>query len=202
MSCVSTRQMSWLSTRHMSCVSKIRYAQCLEPTQRRRPSAASTKGGGLRPPPFVVSFALALNTGHIVVLRRKTCALLRAKTSASLRRKTCAVLRARTCALFRANTKEATKGGGRRPPPFVEAAEGRLLCVGSEHWAYLIVETQDVCLVESQGICLFETQDMFCVESNDMCFVQSQYKGNHEGGRPKAAPLCGGGLRPPPLCWL
>ncbi len=34
------------------------------------------KGGGLRPPPFVVSFALALNTGHVLLLRRKTCALL------------------------------------------------------------------------------------------------------------------------------
>ena len=32
-----------------------------------------------------------------------------------------------------------------------------------------------------------------------MCFVQSQYKGNHKGGRPKAAPLCGGGRRPPPF---
>ena len=49
---------------------------------------------------FVVSFVLAVNTGHILVLRRKTCALLRAKTSALLRRKTCAVLRARTCALL------------------------------------------------------------------------------------------------------
>ena len=39
------------------------------------------------------------------------------------------------------------------------------LCVGSEHWAYLIVETQDMCLVESQDICLVETQDMCCVES-------------------------------------
>ena len=138
---------------------------CSEPIQRRRPSAASTKGGGLRPPPFVVSFVLALSkahvlalntahvlrlnkadvlalnkahvlhlntkicpvltantkeaafgrlhkggaafgrppfvvsfvlavsTGHILVLRCKTCALLRAKTSALLRRKTCAVLR-------------------------------------------------------------------------------------------------------------
>ena len=67
--------------------------------------------------PKAASSALAVNTGHILVLRRKTCALFRAKTSALLRRKTCAVLRARTCALFRANTKETTKGGGRRPPP-------------------------------------------------------------------------------------
>ena len=93
------------------------------------PSAHSQhKGGCLRPPPqrwgrplaappFVVSFVLAVSTGHILVLRCKTCALLRAKTSALLRRKTCAVLRARTYALLRANTKETTKGGGRRPPP-------------------------------------------------------------------------------------
>ena len=121
MSCVSTRQMSWLSTRHISCVSTLRYAQCSQPTQRRRPSAASTKGDGRRPPPLVVSFVLAVNTGHILVLRRKTCALLKAKTSALLRRKTCAVLRARPCALFKANTKfdrlaAHLCGGGRRPP--------------------------------------------------------------------------------------
>ena len=70
--------------RHMSFVSTLRYAQCSQPTRRRRPSAASTKGGDLRPPPFVVSFVLPVNTGHILVLRRKTCALLRAKTSALL----------------------------------------------------------------------------------------------------------------------
>ena len=41
------------------------------------------KGGGdLRPPPFVVSFVLAVNTGHILVLRRKTGTLLRPKTTA------------------------------------------------------------------------------------------------------------------------
>ncbi len=38
------------------------------PLQRRRPSAASTKGGGLRPPPFVDSFALALNKAHVLAL--------------------------------------------------------------------------------------------------------------------------------------
>ena len=56
---------------------------------------------------------LPVSTGHILVLRCKTCALLRAKTSALLRRKTCAVLRARTCALLRANTKVEAFG---RPP--------------------------------------------------------------------------------------
>ncbi len=39
------------------------------------------------------------------------------------------------------------------------------LCVGSEHWAYLMLETQDLCLVESQDICSVVTQDMCCVES-------------------------------------
>ena len=41
---------------------------CSEPVQRRRPSAASTKGGGLRPPPFVVSFVLALSKAHVLAL--------------------------------------------------------------------------------------------------------------------------------------
>ncbi len=41
---------------------------CSEPIQRRRPSAASTKGGGLRPPPFVDSFVLALNNAHVLAL--------------------------------------------------------------------------------------------------------------------------------------
>ena len=38
-------------------------------------------------------------------------------------------------------------------------------CVGCEHWAYLSVEMQDMCLVESQDICFVETQDMCCVET-------------------------------------
>ena len=45
----------------------------------------TTKG---RPPlwrrPKAASSVLAVNTGHILVLRRKTCAILRAKTSALL----------------------------------------------------------------------------------------------------------------------
>ena len=48
-------------------------------------------------------------------------------------------------------------------------------CDGSGHWAYLFVETQDMCIVESRDIRLVETQDMCCVEILDMCFVQSQY---------------------------
>ena len=60
--------------------------------------------------PSAASFVVALNTGHILELRRKTCALLRAKTSVLLRRRTCTALRARTRALFRANAKEAAFG--------------------------------------------------------------------------------------------
>ena len=37
-------------------------------------------GAAFGRPPFVVSFVVAVSTGHILVLRRKTCALLRAKT--------------------------------------------------------------------------------------------------------------------------
>ena len=123
------------------------------------------KGGGLRPPPFVDSFVLALNRAHVLALN--TAHVLRLNEADVLALSKAHVLRLnyKICPVFRANTKETTKGGGRRPPPFVEAAEGRLLCVGSEHWAYLIVETQDMCLVESQDICLVETQDMCCVES-------------------------------------
>ena len=60
------------------------------------------------------------------------------------------------------------KGGGLRPPPQRGgAAFGRpplcgFLCVGCEHWAYLSVEMQDMCLVESQDIRLAEMQDMCC----------------------------------------
>ena len=125
---VESQNIRLVETQDM-CVScgELGHVLCSEPTQRI-PQRGAAFG---RPPlwrrPKAASFVLALNTWHILLLRRKTCALLRAKTSALLRRKTCAVLRARTCALFRANTKETTKGSGRRPPPFVEAAEGRLL---------------------------------------------------------------------------
>ena len=84
MSCVSARQMSWLSTRHRSYVPTLRYAQCSQPTQRK---------------------------------------------------------------------------------PQRGAVEGRLLCVGCEHWAYLgmrLVESQDICLVETQGLRCVESWDMGC----------------------------------------
>ncbi len=68
--------LSWLWTlgisycwdaRHVRCW-ELGHVLCSEPIQRRRPSAASTKGGGLRPPPFVDSFALALNKAHVLAL--------------------------------------------------------------------------------------------------------------------------------------
>ena len=100
---------------------------------------------------------LALNTAHVLRLNKADVLALNKAHVLRLNNKICPV--------FRANAKETTKGGGRRPPPFVEAAEGRLPCVGSGHLAYLIAETQDMHLVESQDICLVETQDMCCVES-------------------------------------
>ena len=139
--------MSWLSTRRTCYVSKQRYAQCSQPTQRK-----PQRGGGRRPPPFVeaaetrlLCVGLAVNTGHILGLRRKTCALLRAKTSALLRRKTCAVLRARTCALFRVNAKETTEGGGRRPPPLHWRCTRHMSCPRSQH---------STSLASQQGRCL------------------------------------------------
>ena len=130
---------------------------CSEPIQRI-PQRGAAEG---RPPlwwrPKAATFVLALNKAHVLALN--TAHVLRLNKADVLR------LNNKICPVFRANTKETTKGGGRRPPPFVEAAEGRLLCVGCEHWAYLSVETQDMCLVESQDICLVETQDMCCVES-------------------------------------
>ena len=64
------------------------------------------------------------------------------------------------------------------PPPLVEAAEGHLLCVGCEHWAYLSVEMQDMCLVESQDICLVETQDMCCVDNRKSKETPYQHRTN------------------------
>ncbi len=111
MSCVSTRQMFWLSTRRMSCVSTVRYAQCSEP-------AASTKGGGLRLPPFAVSFVMALNKAHVLALN--TAHVLRLNKADVLALIKAHVLRPnnKICPMFRANTKETTKEG---------AAEGRIL---------------------------------------------------------------------------
>ena len=58
-------------------------------TRARPVFTTNTKETAFGHPPFVDSFVLVVNTGHILMLRRKTCALLRAKTSALLRCKTC-----------------------------------------------------------------------------------------------------------------
>ena len=80
-------------------------------------SAATTKGGGLRPPPFVVSFVLALDEAHFLALN--TAHVLRLNKADVLALNKAHVLRlnTKTCPVFTANTKETTKGGGRRPPP-------------------------------------------------------------------------------------
>ena len=45
-----------------------------------------------------------------------------------------------------------------------------------EHWAYLSVETYDMCLVESQDICLVETQDMCCVRARTCAVFRANAK--------------------------
>ena len=78
--CVGCEQWSFLSVETQD--------MCLVENHRGgRPKAASP----LWWRPKAATFVLAVSTGHILVLRHKTCALLRAKTSALLRRKTCAV---------------------------------------------------------------------------------------------------------------
>ena len=106
MSCVSTADVLVLNKAHVSRVS-IQICPAVQSQDKGK------HRGGERPkvaPPLwrrpqPASFVLAVNIGHILVLRRKTCALLRAQTSALLRRKTSAVLRASTRALFSSNTK-------------------------------------------------------------------------------------------------
>ena len=110
---------------------------------------------------------LALNKAHVRALN--TAHVLRLNKADVLALNKAHVLRpsTKTCPRTHSQHKGNHKGGAAEgcPPPFVEAAEGRLLCVGCEHWAYLSVEMQDMCLVESQDICFVETQDMCCVES-------------------------------------
>ena len=73
----------------------------------RRPSAASTKGGGLRPPPFVVSFVLALSKAYILALN--TAHVLRRNKADVLALNKAHVLHLNTkiCPVLTANTKEA-----------------------------------------------------------------------------------------------
>ena len=83
---------------------------------------------------LIKAHVLALNTAHVLRLNKADVLALNEAHVLHLNTKICPVLTA--------NTKETTKGGGRRAPPsFVEAAEGRLLCVGCDHWAYLSFES-------------------------------------------------------------
>ena len=81
---------------------------------------------------LIKAHILALNTAHVLRLNKADVLALSKAHVLHLNNKICPV--------FKANTKETTKEGGRS------------LFVGSEHWAYLIVETQDMCLVESQEV--------------------------------------------------
>ena len=63
-------------------------------------------------------------------------------------------LNAKICPVLTANTKETTKGGRPKAAPlFVEAAKGRLLCIGSEQSTCPRSE-HSTCLASQQGRCL------------------------------------------------
>ncbi len=103
---------------------------------------------------------LALNTAHVLHLDKADVLALNKAHVLHLNNKICPV--------FGASTKETTKGGGRPKAartPLWRRPKAASLCAGSEHWAYLIVEMQDMCLVESQDIRLVQMQDVCCVES-------------------------------------
>ena len=82
-------------------VKKRRRLMEVIPKQNRVETKEPTKGGGRRPPPFV----LALNTAHVLRLNKADVLALNKAHVLRLNNKMCPV--------FRANTKETTKGGGR-----------------------------------------------------------------------------------------
>ena len=91
--CIGSEQSTCPSSQHSTCLA----------SQQGRCAAAS-----FGRPPFVVSFVLAVSTGYILVLRRKTCALLRAKADAlALNKARVERLNTKICPVFTANTKEA-----------------------------------------------------------------------------------------------
>ena len=75
------------------------------------------KGGGLRPPPFVASFVVALKKTHVLALN--TAHVLRLNKADVLALNKAHVLRLNTkiCPVFKANTKETTKGGRPKAAP-------------------------------------------------------------------------------------
>ncbi len=101
-------------------------AECRPPLWRR-PKAAS----------FVLALnkahALAPNTAHVLRLNNADVLALNTQCSEPTQRKS--------------QRRRAAEG---RQPPFVEAAEGRLLCASSEHWAYLIVRRMTCALLKAK----------------------------------------------------
>ena len=84
---------------------------------------------------------MALNEAHVLALNTAPVLGLNKADVSALNKAHVLRLNAKICPVFTANTKETTRGAAEGRPPFVEAAAGRLLCVGCEHWAYLSVET-------------------------------------------------------------
>ena len=111
--------------------------------------------------------------------------------------------------------------------PFVEAAEGRLLCVGCEHWAYLVLRRKTCALLRAKTSALLRrktcpsSQHSTCLASQQgRCLGSQQRHMSHvstlryaqcsqptqrrwpsaaftKGSRPSAAPPLWF-----PLCWL
>ena len=158
------------------------------------------KGRGLRPPPFAVSFVVALNTGHILLLRR----LVESQDMRLVETQTCAVLRARTCALFRANAKEATKGGGRpkaaRPPLWRRPkAASFVLALNKAH--VLALNTAHVLRLNRADVLALK-RHLSCVSTVRYAQCSEPTQRKPQRGAAEGRPLCGGGRRLPPLCWL
>ncbi len=111
------------------------------------------KGVGLRPPPFVVSFVVALNKADVVAL--STAHVLRLNKADVLALNKAHVLRLnnKICPVFRASTKDAAFGrlhkGGR--PSAVPLCG--FLCIGSEQ-STCPSSQHSTCLASQQGRCL------------------------------------------------
>ena len=99
---------------------------CLSPASlpdQPNPAAPTTEISQNGPPPFVVSFVLALDEAHVLALN--TAHVLRLNKADVLALNKAHVLRLNTkiCPVFTVNTKEAAfgrlhkGGGGLRPPP-------------------------------------------------------------------------------------
>ena len=92
--------------------------------------------------------------------------------------------------------------GGLRPPPQRGAAEGRPPVVSF----VLALNQAHVLALDTAHALRLNKADVLALNPyvSTLRYAQCSQPTQRttKGGRPKAAPLCGGGRRPPPLCWL